>query len=488
MVVAIRMPSIGIVLAWMLYASVATATGQALDIGSERQLFVDRYVIDRMKQVELQRHVPTKLPRPESPLPANRHYMTVLKDEDEAGTLYRAYWRGYDPSYEGDNHSGNPGEVYRYAESRDGHEWEFPNLGIYEIAGSRDNNAVFAQNSPFTANLTPFIDTRPGVNPDERYKALAGYPGPGNKSDLRGKELEGRGLHAFVSPDGIHWQAKGEVISYEAGWSHAFDSQNVSFWSEAEGQYVCYFRTWTSAEGGRLRAISRTTSPDFVTWSKSVPMDQNLEGEHFYTNQTHPYFRAPHIYIALPTRYIAGRVGDEKVDDAMLGSTDILFMTTRAGSEHYDRPFMDAYIRPGLAPERWTNRANYVALNVVPTGPGEMSIYHRSGHRYTLRTDGFMSVRAGFDQGELVTKPMKFTGEALEVNYSTSAAGSLRVEILNMQGKPVQGFSLDESPLLVGDEIDRTIEWPQSLASLEGKPVRLRFVMKECDLYSFRFQ
>src|ERR671928_176646 len=47
-----------------------------------------------------------------------------------------------------------------------------------------------------------FLDTRPDVDPKERYKAIAGYPGPGNKSETG---APGKGLYGFVSPDGIHW-------------------------------------------------------------------------------------------------------------------------------------------------------------------------------------------------------------------------------------------------------------------------------------------
>ena len=415
----------------------------------------------------------------------NRHYVTILKDEDAQGVLYRAYWRGSDASYQGTTHSGNPGEVTFYAESRDGHEWEFPDLGTEASTGKARGNIVLANSPPFSHNFSPFIDTRPGVPPSEKYKAIAGYPGEGKKAHLVGDDLIGRGLYAFVSPDGVNWTKTEEVIPYEAGWRHAFDSQNPAFWSPAEKQYVCYFRSWTPDEN--LRAISRTTSPDFIHWSKSVPMYQNEPGEHLYTNQTHPYFRAPQIYIALPTRYIAGRVGDAATGDAMLGSTDILFMSTRAGSESFTRLFKQAYIRPGLDPDRWENRANYVALNVVQTGEQELSIYHRSGHRYALRLDGFVSARAGYEPGALITKPITFSGNSLELNFSTSAAGSLQVELLDETGNAIPGFSLSDSPLLVGDAIDRRIEWKTDLSTLQGKAIQLRFVMKECDLYAYRF-
>ncbi len=77
-------------------------------------------------------------------------------------------------------------------------------------------------------------------------------------------------------------------------------------------------------DNGR-RAIRRSTSKDFLNWTKPVDMQANEPGEHLYTSCTHPYFRAPHIYVALPTRFQA-RAG---------AITDIVLMATRPGSDHY---------------------------------------------------------------------------------------------------------------------------------------------------------
>jgi hypothetical protein len=458
----------------------ASASSQSIDIGSRRELFVDRLLIEKMVGTKLRLHHPVKAARPKSPLP-ERHMATVIKDGDR----FRAWYRGSDPSYEGPFHTGHPGETVHYAESRDGHEWSFPSLGLHEVGGTKDNNVILAKQPPFLTNFMPFLDARSGMPPNERFKALAGYPGPGDK---RGTTESGRGLFAFVSADGIHWTKREEVIPYQPEWRHAFDSPNVSFWSEAEQQYVCYFRTWTSAE--RLRSISRTTSPDFEHWTKPVAMNPNRPAEHLYTNGTQPYFRAPHIYIALPTRFVPGRGDSPDYDQKDVNATDILFMSTRAGSTTYDRTFTEAFIRPGMDPARWRNRSNYVALNVVPTGPAELSIYHRSGDRYVLRTDGFISVHAGGEEGGLYTRAITFSGHQLHLNFSTSAAGSLRVELQKPDGTPIPGFSLQDCLPIYGDEIDRVVSWSGNaeLSSVAGQPVRLRFAMQECDLYSFRFE
>ena len=436
-----------------------------IDIGAKRELFVDRFLIESMEHVTFKMHTPQLAPLAVGGSPCG-HYMSVLLD----GTRYRAYYRQIDSQYAGVLRDGHPGELTCLTESNDGSVWCFPELNLYEANGSRANNVVLRM-APYSHNFSPFIDTCPSTLPSARYKALAGT------HDSKGRAAD-NGLHAFGSADGIHWEMlhDGPVITTQR---FAFDSQNVSFWSEAESCYVCFFRTWETAHG-RLRTISRTTSPDFREWSAPVPMTANLPGEHLYTSQTHPYFRAPHIYVALPTRFCPDR-GD---------STDILFMATRAGSDRYERLFDEAFIRPGLDPRRWGNRSNYAACGIVPTGPSEMSIYHGpAGRRYTLRTDGFISLHAGFAAGSVITKPFTFSGAELSLNVATSAAGSVSVELCDEMGCPLPGHSLAEADVIVGDTIAQRVTWKgdSDVSALAGRLVRLRIVMREADLYSLAF-
>jgi hypothetical protein len=52
------------------------------------------------------------------------------------------------------------------------------------------------------------------------------------------------------------------------------------------------------------------------------------------------------------------------------------------------------------------------------------------------------------------------------------------------------GFTLDDCAELFGDEIDRTVEWKSGadVGKVAGKTVRLRFVLKDADLYSLKFR
>ena len=110
-------------------------------------------------------------------------------------------------------------------------------------------------------------------------------------------------------------------------------------------------------------------------------------------------------------------------------------------------------------------------------------------HRYSQRIDGFASVRADYDGGELLTRPLRFSGGRLDLNFSTSAVGSIRVEIQDESGQPISGFGAADCVEVIGNEIDRTVRWKSGsdVNTLAGKTVRLRFVMKDADLFALRF-
>jgi len=91
--------------------------------------------------------------------------------------------------------------------------------------------------------------------------------------------------------------------------------------------------------------------------------------------------------------------------------------------------------------------------------------------------------------GELLTKPIVFSGNQLELNFATSAAGSIRVEILYPHGAPIEDYRMEDCPEIFGDTLERVVPFKNGtdLSALAGTPVRLRFELKDADLYSFRF-
>ena len=103
--------------------------------------------------------------------------------------------------------------------------------------------------------------------------------------------------------------------------------------------------------------------------------------------------------------------------------------------------------------------------------------------------DGFAFIFAPLDRGKLITKPLRFNGDTLILNFSTSAAGSIRVEVQNLKGEPIKGYALDECAEIIGDAIDYPVRWRggTSIRPLAENPVRLRFVLRDVDLYALRF-
>jgi hypothetical protein len=459
------------------------ADATVIDLGNRREIFVSRYLLDNFEGTKLVKHSPHDegevmfFDKPwESTAPA---YITILKD----GDLYRAYYRGGHTTGEGKRTQNTC-----YAESKDGITWTKPSLGLIEINGSKENN-VLLDFDPVAHNFSPFIDKNPNARPAEKYKALGG----GSKS----------GLVAYVSEDGIRWKKLREDGVFKKGY---FDSQNVSFWSESEKVYVCYFRAWTGTDGIKgYRSVGRTTSKDFVNWTDPVLMNfGDVPYEHIYTQQTSPYFRAPHIYVAIGSRFLPHRqiASEEQLKELKVdagqhkGLSEAFFMTSRGGNV-YDRTFMEAFLRPGTGLNHWSARTNYPSLNVVPTGTEEMSLYvnqdyaQPTGHlrRYSLRLDGFTSINGPYEGGTVTTRPFTFTGSELEINYSTSAAGEIRIAIQDENGHPIPGFSMEEAETLIGNAISRKVSWKggTSVAGLRSRPVRLHIYLKDADLYSIKF-
>ena len=439
----------------------AEQEGKPLDIGSRLELFVDDYLVGALTNATQQLHSPQ--PREialtwDAPWEGGvSGFPTVFADDG----LFRMYYYG-EPQK-----SKVKAWSICYAESKDGVRWTRPNLGLFEFEGSKDNNIVLLR--PGFEQFAPFKDMNPAAPPAERYKAIV-TPAMG-----------------WASPDGIHWQRMpGMGVNPEG----AFDTLNVAFWDPLRREYVSYYRITKD----RVRRIGFCTSADFRHWTKGQELDfGGAPLEQLYTNSVTPYFRAPHIYMGFPMRFVETRTA---LPVTQPGVSDGVFMSSRDGV-HFRRR-LEAFVRPGLDRGNWMHRSMMASWGMLQTGPEEISIYYLEHYdqpsdrlrRYALRTDGFVSVHADYQGGELLTKPLTFEGRELVINYSTSAVGSVRVEVQDAAGNPMEGFRLAQCPEIFGDEIERVVAWQGggSVAALAGKPVRLRFVLKDSDLYSIRFR
>lgn len=476
-----------------------------VDIGDRRELFVDRHLIDRLDNARLALHEPVSggvaitRDRPWEG-PANYGF-SVIRHGDRHLMYYRAMT--LDP--------GDDNDVLCVAISNDGVRWTKPALGLVERAGCRDTNIIADEAGNALVRVVPWLDTRPGVPAAERVKALASEPLSGEKHTAYLDPAGPKRLVFWGSADGFTFHRLDPQPELVSHLRNCFDGGNTLFWSEAEQQYVLYYRWYDGEWGQGRRTVARTTSRDFLQWTESVPMTYgDTPREQFYTNNTAPYFRAPHLYVAPAARFMEGRRVVTETQAQAIGlkssrgfhydgdCSDGVLLTSRAGSTRYDRTFMETFVRPGLGAGNWVSRTNYPLTGIHPCGPDRMMLcvnrlYMQDAwhiERLLLRTDGFASVSAPWAGGELVTPPLIFAGSELELNYRTGAAGSVRVELQDTAGCAFPDHALADCPEIVGDEIERVVAWKRGadVSRLAGQPVRLRFVMKEADLFALRFR
>jgi hypothetical protein len=484
------------------------ATAHAADairpdaIADRRQLFVDRALLERLDGVSLKMHEPVsggvavKLDKPWEGV-ANFGAVVI-----QHGGKYLMYYRAMKTNTSDDS------GAYCVAVSDDGTTWTKPALGLVEAAGRRDTNIIADDTGTarFSWSGMVWLDTRPGVPESERIKAFTSEPLSGIKHSAFIDPGGPKRLVMYGSGDGSTFHKLEQQPEFVSKLGNAFDGGNTMFWSDEERQYVVYYR-WRDG----YRTMARSTSSDFLKWTDPVPMTYgDTPREQFYTNNTVPYFRAPHHYIALAARFMEQRraLTDEQVKEIGMTKPPLngyvndcsegVLLTSRAGSTRYDRTFMEGFVRPGLGGQNWVSRTNYPLTGIYPCGKEKIMFWvnrhymHDTWHieRMLLRVDGFVSVNAPYAGGTLVTKPLVFDGGRLEINYGTSAAGHVRIEIQDQDGHPIPGYALADCREIIGDEIDRVVAWKDGpdVARLAGQTVRLRFDMKDADLYSFRFR
>ncbi len=489
-------------------------------IGSRRELFVDDFMIAQRRglRMELHRPVPREIVLRLPGAVTGSNVSTFASVVQENGRFHFYYRAGRWARSLHRRRRTVPWFLC-VAESRDGLTWVRPRLNLLPEASNAVLDMAMAT-SEFCRDRIPGAtavtwDDNPECPADERFKLLASAEGVEN----HGRD---RKLHLYTSPDGRRFtQFRGRTAPLDILTNG--DSQNTLFYDRAAGIYRVYHRIY-DGPGLKRRAIYTSTSTDLEHFTPSVPLcyDDGFDDMALYTNCIAPYPRAPHLLLGFPMRYcdngerwdmsIFNRPGWKerafRGRDSRRGattSTDTVFIAGRDGV-HFRR-YPEAFIRPGSETDNsWAYGDAAIAYGFAQTrshlgngAPDELSFYVVTGYRqsdcssfrrHTLRLDGFVSLHAGADPGEMLSRPFIFDGGRLTLNVETSAWGHIGAELTDPGGRALPGYSLAECYSGSGDSTEMVMRWRGrggDVRPLAGRVVRLRLVLRDADVYSFRF-
>jgi len=229
-----------------------------------------------------------------------------------------------------------------------------------------------------------------------------------------------------------------------------------------------------------------------------------------YGGNVSRYSEAPGVYIAMLNMYYHWKnttlhlAGQDRSNVRFPGTVGVQLATSRDGINWHRSPGRRPLIRHGPAGSWWSGQL-WPAGNQIRVGD-QLWIYFvgiAAAHnlqqdvepsnsdygRAILRLDGFISADAAYTGGELITRPMLFEGSRLQLNVDAGNGGLVQVEILDEAGDPIEGVTLAEADEISGNHIRVQPTWKRNadVSRLAGKPIKLRFVMRDAKLYSFQF-
>jgi len=470
-------------------AQVACCIGMATDGGNDsstsikrsRFLVLDSRIIDYVQNAKLTLGEVNK--HPGNPLFGedkqwekrfDNLYANVIFDNEEG--IYKCWYNPFivDNSAQGMTLEerkqrryqapGNREMAICYATSKDGIVWEKPELGIIAFAGSKANNIVLRGSDgggehwdgPHGSGI--FKDLR-DTDPQRRYKAF----------------LKAEILSVAFSPDGIHW---GPTITCPEADS-AGDTHNNAFLACTLGKYVGITREWGKTFG---RQVARTSSEDFINWSKSEVVLEGADKRH----QTYamPVFYHGGVYLGLVA--IHDQEGDRVWTELTWSPDTVTWKRVCLGTPLIANSKEELVYDWGCV---------YAAACPV-FQDDEIRIYYGGSDGYhfgwrngffcmaTLRPDGFAGYAPMSENKPAVitTKPVTCQGEWLCITADVQNEGSVSVSMIDDQ----------DNEIAVSNPISQTVtdgkvKWSCNRKLSFGKDTRLRFLLNKAKLYSFSF-
>lgn len=465
----------------------------------ERQLFLDDFLLADISGVQRVAHSPVKYAgnpviRPDIPTDGVAIQTRDAPVWDEAEKVWKIWYIRF-----GDD--GNGAEGSGYARSADGLKWEKPNLGLVEVRGNRANNLVMVEGAPEAFVQHVVLD--PGAPADRRYK---GFIGPDGRQPIVSKDgftFRRLPVDPIPSQDESHvnWDPVTRqwilTVKHPGPFGRSVYLSVSSDFERWTAPVLIYHADWRDQELGARYLQGIAADPRYWRPTINVPAEYNVE---IYNMAV---FRYESVYIGLPNYFeSSGRIplprgNQDGINSPKLAVSRDLRTWERVGQHDHFIPISP--MGPGvldtgqiMASSHPVRRGEelwfyYSGIDVRhrPNVPRVIDEYRGAIFLAKLRVDGFASLRAGAEGGFIDTRPMVLEGSRLWVN--AAAAGALAVEVTEADGRKVlPGWDRSACVALSGDQTRAEIRWRgRELSELAGKRVRLRFHLRDADLYSF---
>ena len=510
-----------------------------IDIGSAKQLFLDDYLIESMSGVKQGLNQAVKVNNnpvitAERPWEGNNvRPLEVCYEEDEG--LFKMVYTGrtvnVDPNMTAGGQTGivikgeNDPAVTCLAVSKDGINWERPDLGLVEFNGSKNNNILRngPLKSPFNAEKSYYFKDPVETDSSKLYKHLTWTKD--TKAPMQ--------ANLYYSPDESDWtEYEGNPVIDTTPVIGRWGPAHVMGWDPIRQNYAAYVECshHMRAPHGK-RIIGRAESPDMINWTDPeailIPDEQDFPDTEFYQLHVLPY---EGLYVGLLWIFRTTNLTHHPE-----------IVVSRDGF-HFERNFREPFISRGGRRVDFDYDAVYLTDVVVHgdtmffyyIGTNSRSPEHmkelgdKAGEAVgvaTSRLDGFVSVdggkgwvphdatpdelstvtgrdylekiSAGTESfGQLVTRSFSFSGSQLHINSTRApiaagpGIGEIRVEFLNFNHRKIEGFTFDDSDPIFESGLDQVVTWngDSDLSRLAGQAIKIRFYIKNAKLYSFQFK
>jgi hypothetical protein len=334
-----------------------------------------------------------------------------------------------------------------------------------------------------------------------------------------------------ASPDGRSWTRVNTSITSSDEWNFSIDLENRLYIATVKmgGPYgrAVYLTTsrnfddWTTPElifhadyidqvRGRQNVDARLADRNLVQPRGNDPRVYNVDAYNMGV------FRYESVYLGMPTLYhavapVPNYPNTDGFHMVQLTASPDLKTWTRLGDR---QPFIGPSLRDSgaydltqiIGPSNALVRGDELwfyytgikyrtaALKFIGTYPGGYWI-PRPGFEFdsgaiclaVLRRDGFFSLDASGREGEVLTKPLVWRGSTLWVNVGTRQ-GEVQAELLDEEGNLIrQGWSRAHSIPATEDGVRLPMRWQneEDLSELHQQTVRLRFYVRDAELYAF---